>query len=40
LALDRWPDREERIVAARVEELRAGMEKTLAGIKSLAERGT
>ncbi|MFE8939396.1 SRPBCC family protein [Streptomyces sp. NPDC007872] len=38
LALDRWPDREERIVAARVEELRAGMEKTLAGIKSLAER--
>ncbi|RSS36536.1 SRPBCC family protein [Streptomyces sp. WAC08241] len=39
LALDRWPDREERIVAARVEELRAGMEKTLAGIKSLAERG-
>ncbi|MFF6867912.1 SRPBCC family protein [Streptomyces sp. NPDC007910] len=39
LTLDRWPDREEEIVATRLEELRTGMGTTLAGIKSLAERG-
>ncbi|MFI5976240.1 SRPBCC family protein [Streptomyces sp. NPDC051452] len=37
LALERWPDREEEIIAFRLKELRAGMEATLRGIKSLAE---
>ncbi|MFI9825395.1 SRPBCC family protein [Streptomyces sp. NPDC052013] len=37
LALDRWPDREEEILAFRMKELRAGMEATLHGIKTLAE---
>ena len=31
------PDREEEIIATRLEEWRANMEATLAGIKSLAE---
>ncbi len=39
LALERWPDREEEIIAFRLKELRAGMEATLRGIKSLAEEG-
>ncbi|MFA3878614.1 SRPBCC family protein [Streptomyces sp. MMCC 100] len=38
LAVERRPDRREEILAFRVGELRAGMEKTLAGIKELAER--
>ncbi|MGX1548503.1 SRPBCC family protein [Streptomyces adustus] len=37
LALERWPDREEEFVAFRLQELRAGMEATLRGIKALAE---
>ncbi|MBY8879543.1 SRPBCC family protein [Actinacidiphila acidipaludis] len=37
LALDHRPDREEEIVAFRLNELRAGMEATLRGIKSAAE---
>ncbi|MFE9122269.1 SRPBCC family protein [Streptomyces sp. NPDC007172] len=39
LAIERWPDREEEIIAFRLKELRAGMEATLRGIKSLAEEG-
>lgn len=39
LALDRWPHREEEIIALRVKELRAGMKATLHGIKTLAEKG-
>lgn len=38
LAIDRAPDREEAIVATRLEELRANMAATLDGIRSLAER--
>ncbi|HEY3501648.1 MAG TPA: SRPBCC family protein [Actinocatenispora sp.] len=38
LAIERWPDREEGIVAARLDELRAGMTVTLDGIRTLAER--
>lgn len=38
LAIERWPDREEEIVAFRLKELRAGMEATLRGIKTLAEK--
>lgn len=37
LAVERLPDRREEIVAARLEELRAGMEATLSGIRKLAE---
>ena len=37
LALERWPDREEEIIAFRLKELRAGMEATLHGIKARAE---
>ncbi|MFF0435397.1 SRPBCC family protein [Streptomyces sp. NPDC004327] len=37
LAIERWPDREEEIVAYRVRELRAAMEAALLGIKALAE---
>lgn len=40
LALERWPDREEEIVAFRSKELLAGMEATLQGIKALAEQGS
>ncbi|MCS0636852.1 SRPBCC family protein [Streptomyces sp. LP05-1] len=39
LTIERWPDREEEIVAFRLKELRAGMEATLGGIKALAEAG-
>ncbi|MFD5297971.1 SRPBCC family protein [Streptomyces mutabilis] len=39
LALERWPDREEEVIAFRMKELRAGMEATLRGIKALAEEG-
>ncbi|HEX6499151.1 MAG TPA: SRPBCC family protein [Micromonosporaceae bacterium] len=38
LAIDRMPEREETIVAARLADLRNGMEQTLLGIKALAER--
>ncbi|MCX3063618.1 SRPBCC family protein [Streptomyces beihaiensis] len=38
LAVERRPDREEEIIAARLKELRAGMEATLDGIRQLAER--
>lgn len=37
LAIERWPDKEEEIVAFRLGELRAGMEAALRGIKALAE---
>ncbi|WP_228983564.1 SRPBCC family protein [Streptomyces sp. DH12] len=37
LAVDRAPDREERIVAGRLAELRTGMAATLGGIRALAE---
>jgi hypothetical protein len=36
-AIERFPEKEERIVARRLEEFRAGLEATLTGIKSLAE---
>jgi Polyketide cyclase / dehydrase and lipid transport len=36
-AIDRMPDKEERIVARRLSEHRANMERTLAGIQELAE---
>ena len=36
-AIDRMPDKEERIVARRMSEHQANMERTLAGIKQLAE---
>ncbi|MEU8471908.1 SRPBCC family protein [Streptomyces sp. NPDC029006] len=39
LALERWPDREEEIIAFRLKELRTGMEATLRCIKALAEEG-
>lgn len=38
-AIERAPDKEERIVAARLRELRRNMQATLEGIKALAERG-
>lgn len=38
LAIERWPDRAEDIIAARLAELRAGMRATLDGIRTLAER--
>jgi hypothetical protein len=37
LAIDRAPEREEEIVAFRLNELRAGIEASLQGIKALAE---
>ncbi|WP_138894152.1 SRPBCC family protein [Streptomyces chryseus] len=37
LAMERWPDREEEVIAFRLKELRAGMEATLCGIKGFAE---
>lgn len=37
LAIDRAPDREEKIVAYRLDDLRAGMQATLDGIAALAE---
>jgi uncharacterized membrane protein len=37
VAIDLMPDKEERIVARRLSEHRANMERTLAGIKELAE---
>ncbi|MEV7080859.1 hypothetical protein AB0N88_20345 [Streptomyces sp. NPDC093516] len=37
LAIDRAPEREEEIVAARLTELRTNMESTLRGIKTRAE---
>jgi len=39
LAIDRRPDDEEALVAHRLDELRAGIDATLAGIKTLAEAG-
>ncbi|WP_406728858.1 SRPBCC family protein [Streptomyces sp. GD-15H] len=39
LAIEHRPDREEKIIAFRLKELRAGMEATLGGIKALAEGG-
>ncbi len=37
IAIDRMPDKEERIIARRLSEHRANMERTVAGIKQLAE---
>jgi Polyketide cyclase / dehydrase and lipid transport len=39
LAIDARPDKEERIVARRLEEHRANMETTVEGIRRLAEEG-
>ena len=36
-AIDAMPDKEERIIARRLDEHRANMERTLAGIKEMAE---
>ena len=38
-AIERMPDKEERIVAGRLAEFRAGIEANLAALKELAERG-
>jgi uncharacterized protein YndB with AHSA1/START domain len=38
-AIDRMPDKEERIVARRLQEFEANMQATLDGIKQLAEDG-
>ncbi len=38
VAIDAMPDKEARILSRRLSELRANMEATLHGIKSLAER--
>lgn len=40
LAIDQMPDKEERIVARRLSEHRANIERTLNGIKELAEGGS
>lgn len=37
-AIDRWPDKEERIIAKRLAEHQENMTRTLAGIKYLAEQ--
>lgn len=37
VAIDRMPDKEEQIVARRLAEHRANMERTVAGVKELAE---
>lgn len=37
LAIDRWPEKEEAIVARRVDDLRTAMRATVDGIKALAE---
>ncbi len=37
VAIDRMPDKEERIIARRLSEHQANMERTLAGVKELAE---
>jgi uncharacterized protein YndB with AHSA1/START domain len=39
-AIDRMPDKEERIVARRLQEFEANMRATVEGIKRLAEDGT
>ncbi|MCU7822851.1 SRPBCC family protein [Kitasatospora sp. DSM 101779] len=39
LWIDRMPEREEQLVAGRLDELRTGIEATLAGVKALAEDG-
>lgn len=36
-AIRRWPDREERIVAGRLDEWRAGMDRNLAAVRERAE---
>ena len=38
-AIEAMPDKEERIVARRLEEHRVNMERVLAGVKELAESG-
>jgi uncharacterized protein YndB with AHSA1/START domain len=37
MAIEKFPEKEERIVARRLDEFRTGLEATLLGIKSLAE---
>jgi hypothetical protein len=39
LAIETWPDKEERIVGRRLEEHRLNMQTTVDGIKRLAEAG-
>ena len=38
-AIERMPDKEERIVARRLDEHRANMERVVSGVKQLAESG-
>jgi hypothetical protein len=40
IAIEAMPDKEERIVARRLEEWRANMQATVEGIKALAEAGS
>lgn len=37
-AIERWPEKEERIVAGRLREFRAGIDATLGALKALAEQ--
>jgi len=39
MAIERMPDKEERIIARRLQEWQAGMQAVLAGIKATAESG-
>jgi hypothetical protein len=38
-AIDRWPDKEERIVAGRLAEWRAGMERNMEAVRAAVENG-
>jgi hypothetical protein len=38
-AIERWPDKEERIVAGRLDEWRAGMERNLDAVRAAVEPG-
>jgi hypothetical protein len=38
-AIERMPDKEERIVARRLDEHRSNMERMVSGVKQLAESG-
>ncbi|MFC0601777.1 SRPBCC family protein [Streptomyces palmae] len=37
VVVERWPDKEAELIGGRLDEVRAGMEATLRGIKALAE---
>jgi len=39
VAIERWPDKEERIIERRLQEFRAGIERNLAALREMAETG-